>query len=128
VVQSIAAPVAAQQGQRRSHLSLTREQMLEAQEMFRYLRVSYSSTTERVEACGSRSSGVILLSFTRAIVASCVVNPHWFPDPNSVRIGVRPGHTLPSLKVEFLHEKYTVPYCIKVVGRKTHLRRYKSLF
>ena len=35
VVQSIAAPVQAQQGQRRSHLSLTREQMLEAQEMFR---------------------------------------------------------------------------------------------
>jgi hypothetical protein len=34
-VQSIAAPVQAQQGQRRSHLSLTREQMLEAQEMFR---------------------------------------------------------------------------------------------
>ncbi len=81
MVQSIAAPVAAQQGQRRSHLSLTREQMLEAQEMFRYgffiVKVSYSSMT----SCGSRSSGVILVSFTRAIVASSVVDPHLFEDP-----------------------------------------------
>ncbi len=53
--------------------------------MFRYgffmLRVSYSSKTNRVKAGGSRSSGVILLSFTRAIVASSSVEPHWFSDP-----------------------------------------------
>jgi len=45
--------VAAQQGQRRSHLSLTREQMLEAQEMFRYGLFSVETIREQVN-CGAQ--------------------------------------------------------------------------
>jgi hypothetical protein len=54
------------------------------------------------------------------------------PDPGSqtkaIHADLNPGQTLSHKKVKFFHEKFTLSRYHTVLGQKTYLRRYKSLF